>query len=110
MWVGVGRVLCLALGAHSDRYVGKKGKRLIVRKDGEVLAEARLKETSQLVLCGNIGISAQSLLGPNLDSDQKFGGHPMSEEHTRHFMRVKLNGGGRAKQGHGGVRMSSKWT
>ncbi len=42
-------------------YVGKRGKRLIVKKNGEVLAEARLKDTSQLVLCGNVSISAQTI-------------------------------------------------
>jgi len=42
-------------------YVGKKGNRLVVRKEGEELTSVRLKDLSQLVLCGNIGISAQTL-------------------------------------------------
>ena len=42
-------------------YVGKSKSRLIIRKFSETLAEARLKDVSQLVLCGNIGISAQTI-------------------------------------------------
>jgi len=42
-------------------YVGKSGKTLIVRKQGEQLAQAKLKDTSQLVLCGNIQVSTQTL-------------------------------------------------
>jgi CRISPR-associated protein Cas1 len=42
-------------------YVGKKGATLIVRKDGECLAEARLKDVSQLVLCGNVQVSTQTV-------------------------------------------------
>lgn len=41
--------------------VGKRGEVLIVRKNGEELATARLKDISHLVLCGNISISAQTI-------------------------------------------------
>jgi CRISPR-associated protein Cas1 len=40
--------------------VGKRGERLIVSKGDEVLATVRLKDVSQLVLMGNVGISAQT--------------------------------------------------
>jgi len=42
-------------------YVGKKGSTLIVRKKGEALAKARLKDVSQLVLCGNVQVSTQTV-------------------------------------------------
>jgi len=42
-------------------FVGKSKSRLVVRKEGKTLTEARLKDVSQLVLCGNIGVSAQTL-------------------------------------------------
>ncbi len=42
-------------------YVGKSKSRLIVRKEGQELTHVRLKDLSQLVLCGNIGVSAQTL-------------------------------------------------
>ena len=42
-------------------FVGKTNGRLTVKKQGEQLAEVRLKDVSQLVLCGNIGISAQTI-------------------------------------------------
>jgi CRISPR-associated protein Cas1 len=42
-------------------YVGKKGSSLIIRKSGEQLATARLKDISQLVLCGNVQVSTQTL-------------------------------------------------
>lgn len=42
-------------------YVGKSKNRLIVRKEGQELTNVRLKDLSQLVLCGNIGVSAQTL-------------------------------------------------
>lgn len=41
--------------------VGKKGENLVVRKGAETLATARLKDVSQLVLCGNVGVSAQTI-------------------------------------------------
>lgn len=41
--------------------VGKNGKVLQIKKEGETLGEARLKDISQLVLMGNIGLSAQTL-------------------------------------------------
>ncbi len=41
--------------------VGKQGAKLLIRKEGEQLAEARLKDVSQLVLCGNVQITAQTL-------------------------------------------------
>ena len=42
-------------------YVGKKGATLIIRKKGEELASVRIKDISQLVLCGNIQVSTQTL-------------------------------------------------
>jgi CRISPR-associated endonuclease Cas1/CRISPR-associated protein Cas4 len=41
--------------------VGKTGERLVVTKEGEILGESRLIETSQLVLFGNVQVSAQTL-------------------------------------------------
>ncbi len=41
--------------------VGKTGENLVVRKGTETLSTARLKDVSQLVLCGNIGVSAQTI-------------------------------------------------
>jgi len=41
--------------------VGKSNSRLIVRKDREPIAEARLKDVSQLVLCGNVQVSTQTI-------------------------------------------------
>jgi len=40
--------------------IGKTGKTMVVRKSGEELGRVRLKDVSQLVLCGNISISAQA--------------------------------------------------
>jgi len=40
--------------------IGKRGKVIVVRKKDEELATVRLKDMSQLVLCGNISISAQT--------------------------------------------------
>lgn len=42
-------------------YVGKKGATVIVRKNGEQLAKARFKDVSQLVLCGNVQVSTQTV-------------------------------------------------
>jgi len=42
-------------------YVGKKGATLLIRKSGEQLATARLKDVSQLILCGNVQVSTQTL-------------------------------------------------
>jgi CRISPR-associated protein Cas1 len=42
-------------------FVGKTGQRLVVKKEGQELGGARLKDVSQLVLCGNIGVSAQAV-------------------------------------------------
>ncbi len=42
-------------------YVGKKGSTLIVRKEGQQLASARLKDVSQLVLLGNVQVSTQTI-------------------------------------------------
>ncbi len=42
-------------------YVGKKGNSLVIRKSGKQLATARLKDVSQLVLCGNVQVSTQTL-------------------------------------------------
>lgn len=41
--------------------VGKRGKVLLVTKEGEELARAKLKDVSQLVLCGNVSITAQAM-------------------------------------------------
>ncbi|MHB1329596.1 MAG: CRISPR-associated endonuclease Cas4g/Cas1g [Gemmatimonadales bacterium] len=41
--------------------VGKRGERLVITKDDQVLGEARLKDTSQVVLMGNVSASAQAL-------------------------------------------------
>lgn len=41
--------------------VGKSGERLVVKKQGEKIGESRLLETSQLVLFGNVQVSAQAL-------------------------------------------------
>jgi CRISPR-associated protein Cas1 len=41
--------------------VGKTGERLTVKKSGEIIGEARLIETSQVVLFGNVQISAQAM-------------------------------------------------
>jgi len=40
--------------------VGKTGACLTVRKDGEQVAKARLKDVSQLVVCGNVMVTAQT--------------------------------------------------
>ncbi len=41
--------------------VGKSNRKLIVRKNKEMIGEARLKDVSQLVLCGNVQISTQTI-------------------------------------------------
>lgn len=41
--------------------IGKKGGTLLIRKDREELASARIKDVSQLVICGNVQISTQTL-------------------------------------------------
>ncbi len=41
--------------------VGKTAENLIIRKGKDNLASARLKDVSQLVLCGNVGVSAQTI-------------------------------------------------
>jgi CRISPR-associated protein Cas1 len=41
--------------------VGKRGSVLIIHKGDAELARARLKDVSQLVLCGNVSISAQTI-------------------------------------------------
>lgn len=41
--------------------VGKKGETLTIEKSGEELGSVRLKDTSQVVLLGNVQISAQTL-------------------------------------------------
>lgn len=42
-------------------FVGKSGQRLTVKKEGVELSSVRLLDVSQLVLCGNIGVSAQTV-------------------------------------------------
>ena len=41
--------------------VGKKGRTLVVRKAKEELARVPLKDVSQLVLCGNVSVTAQTV-------------------------------------------------
>jgi CRISPR-associated endonuclease Cas1/CRISPR-associated protein Cas4 len=41
--------------------IGKTGERLTVQKEGETIGETRLLETSQVVIFGNVQISAQAL-------------------------------------------------
>lgn len=41
--------------------VGKRGSQLVVTKGDDELGKARLKDVSQLVLCGNISVSAQTV-------------------------------------------------
>lgn len=41
--------------------VGKRGEVLVVRKGEEEIARARLKDVSQLVLCGNVTVTAQTI-------------------------------------------------
>ncbi|MDP2959071.1 MAG: CRISPR-associated endonuclease Cas1 [Longimicrobiales bacterium] len=41
--------------------VGKRGEVLVVSKGDEELGKARLKDVSHLVLCGNVGVSAQTV-------------------------------------------------
>ncbi|MBK8978730.1 MAG: CRISPR-associated endonuclease Cas1 [Planctomycetes bacterium] len=45
---------------HQGAQVGKRGGSLTVRFKGEELATARLHDISQLVLCGNVAITAQA--------------------------------------------------
>lgn len=42
-------------------YVGKRGDSLVVKADGQELTRAGLKDVSQLVLCGNVQVSTQTL-------------------------------------------------
>lgn len=42
-------------------FVGKSRNSIIIRKTGEELARASLKDVNQLVLCGNISITAQTI-------------------------------------------------
>ncbi len=42
-------------------FVGKRGEQLVVSRHKQTLAQARLKDVSQVVLCGNVSISAQTL-------------------------------------------------
>lgn len=41
--------------------VGKSGNRLVIKKEGKQLSSVRLIDLSQLVLCGNISVSTQTL-------------------------------------------------
>lgn len=41
--------------------VGKSGDVLVITKEGKEIARARLKDVSQLVLCGNVSITAQTV-------------------------------------------------
>jgi CRISPR-associated protein Cas1 len=42
-------------------FVGKSSENIVVKKNGTELGRAKLKDMSQLVLCGNISISAQTV-------------------------------------------------
>ncbi|MCC6422352.1 MAG: CRISPR-associated endonuclease Cas1 [Phycisphaerales bacterium] len=42
-------------------YIGKRGQSLIVRAEGAEVAKASLKDVSQLVLCGNVQVSTQTI-------------------------------------------------
>jgi CRISPR-associated protein Cas1 len=42
-------------------YVGKRGESLVIRAEGQELARAGLKDVSQLVLCGNVQVSTQTM-------------------------------------------------
>jgi len=42
-------------------FVGKRGESLVVRAEGEELTRVGLKDVSQLVLCGNVQVSTQTL-------------------------------------------------
>lgn len=46
---------------HQGAFVGKKGESLVVRADGAEVTRVGLKDVSQLVLCGNIQVSTQTL-------------------------------------------------
>jgi CRISPR-associated protein Cas1 len=46
---------------HQGAFVGKKGESLVVRADGEEVSRVGLKDVSQLVLCGNVQVSTQTL-------------------------------------------------
>jgi len=46
---------------HQGAFVGKKGESLTVRADGAEVTRVGLKDVSQLVLCGNIQVSTQTL-------------------------------------------------
>ena len=41
--------------------VGKRGEMLVIEKAGEELARVRLRDVSQLVLCGRVGITAAAI-------------------------------------------------
>lgn len=41
--------------------IGKDGARLAIRKDGEVLAHARLKDIDHVVVCGGVGVTTPSI-------------------------------------------------
>ncbi|MGE5611014.1 MAG: CRISPR-associated endonuclease Cas1 [Bacillota bacterium] len=42
-------------------FVGKRGESLVVRAEGEELTRVGLKDVSQLVLCGNVQVSTQTM-------------------------------------------------
>jgi CRISPR-associated protein Cas1 len=42
-------------------FVGKRGESLVVRADGEELTRVGLKDVGQLVLCGNVQVSTQTM-------------------------------------------------
>lgn len=46
---------------HQGATVGRSGESLVISYQGNELARAGLKDVSQLVLCGNVSVSAQTL-------------------------------------------------
>jgi CRISPR-associated protein Cas1 len=46
---------------HQGAFVGKRGESLVVKVDGEEVSRVGLKDVSQLVLCGNVQVSTQTL-------------------------------------------------
>jgi len=46
---------------HQGAYVSKRGESLIVKAEGEELSKVGTKDVSQLVLCGNVQVSTQTM-------------------------------------------------
>jgi len=52
---------CRSTVQEQGARVGKSGDVLVITKEGKEIARARLKDVSQLVLCGNVSITAQTV-------------------------------------------------